>query len=97
MRRMAWLVIVAGVVCLIWSSAGAAERDTYQSAKDAAAESKAKAEAAKKKSASSWWWPFGSADKKESKAVVKVEKKPTPEKPAQAKPIVAPWVSKGRI
>jgi hypothetical protein len=84
---------MAGVLCLscVPPLATAAERDTYQSAKDAAAESKAKAEAAKKKSVgSSWWWPFGSSQKAETKATAKVEKKPVPEKPVQAKPITAP-------
>lgn len=89
MRWMSERGIAAGVLCLTCCLASAAERDTYQSAKDAAAESKAKAEAAKKKSASSWWWPFGSSTKND-KATVKVEKKPTPEKLVQTKPISAP-------
>jgi hypothetical protein len=95
MRRWGWIAGGLGVVCLTASLAVAAERDTYQSARDAAAESKAKAEAKRKASGSSWWWPFGSSTKEESKpketatAKTKAEKRPA-EQQARAKPITAP-------
>jgi hypothetical protein len=94
MRRLTWMSAAAGVLCLTISLADAAERDTYQSAKDAAAESKAKAEAKKKETARSWWWPFGSSakaePKPEAKETVKADKPEQTAKAAKPKPITAP-------
>ncbi|MCS6978194.1 MAG: hypothetical protein NZM31_14470 [Gemmatales bacterium] len=69
-----------------------AERDTYQSARDAAAEAKAKA----RKESGSWWsrlWPFGNSKpepKPEPKTTAKSTAKKTSEAPSKAKPVSAP-------
>jgi hypothetical protein len=62
MRRKTWWGTTAVLTCgLTWSLGLAGDRDTYQSARAAAEEAKAKAEAARKAQESTWsWWPFGS-------------------------------------
>lgn len=85
--------VVMGLIGLLAAPGLAAERDTYQSARDAAAEAKAKA----RKESGSWWsrlWPFGSKaePKPEPKATSKsttTAKKP-PENAAQTRPVSAP-------
>jgi hypothetical protein len=92
MRRTGCVWILAGIVGLA-GTLQAAERDTYQSAKAAAAESKARADAERKKS--SWWsslWPFG-AD--EPKNEVKVEKVAKPKEPPKPRPVAAPLGAEG--
>lgn len=87
-----WLrtgILAAVVVGLAAAPVLAAERDTYQSARDAALEAKNKA---RKQSGSWWsrWWPFGSSQP-ETKPAPKTTtaKKPSEEAP-KPKPVSAP-------